>query len=145
GLSAGAVRAHAPPLVAALLPHLDAAGLVLAPVVIAYQARVALADEVGALLRARAALILIGERPGLSAPESLGAYLTYAPRRGRSDAERNCVSNIHGDGLAYDAAARTLAWLLNEALHRALSGVALKDDSDRLALERRGSPAVQLD
>jgi len=135
GLSAAAVNAHAPPLVAALLPHLEKAGLALAPVAIAEQARVALGDEVGEVLRARAAVILIGERPGLSAPESLGAYLTYAPRRGRTDAERNCVSNIHHQGLGYDEAAFKLAWLLNQAFRRALSGVALKDESGGRALD----------
>lgn len=137
GLSAAAVNAHAAPLIAALLPRLAAAGLAVAPVAIAQQARVALGDEVGELLQARAALILIGERPGLSAPESLGAYLTYAPRRGRTDAERNCVSNIRRDGLGYDEASFKLAWLLGQAFRRAVSGVALKDDSDRIALDGR--------
>ena len=75
-------------------------------------------------------LILLGERPGLSAPDSLGAYLTWAPRIGRADSERNCVSNIRPDGLAPDAAGRRLAWLVSESLRRRLSGIALKDDSD---------------
>lgn len=134
GLSAAAADAHAAPLIARLRPHLDKAGLTLGPVVIATQARVALGDEIGELLRARAAVILIGERPGLSAPDSLGAYLTHAPRRGRTNAERNCVSNIRAGGLAYDEAARKLAWLLNEALRCGFSGVALKDDSGRRAI-----------
>jgi len=134
GLSAAAIDAHAAPLIAALRQHLDKAGLNLAPVVIAAQARVALGDEIGELLRARATVILIGERPGLSAPDSLGGYLTYAPRQGRTDAERNCVSNIRAGGLAYDEAARKLAWLLSEALRGGVSGVALKDDSGRRAL-----------
>jgi ethanolamine ammonia-lyase small subunit len=137
GLSAAAVEAHAVPVVAALRPHLDRAGLTMGPVVIATQARVALGDEIGELLHARAALILIGERPGLSAPDSLGAYLTYAPRPGRSDAERNCVSNIRTGGLGYEEAARKLAWLLNEALRGGFSGVALKDDSGRRTIESR--------
>jgi ethanolamine ammonia-lyase small subunit len=137
GLSAAAVEAHAVPTVAALRPHLDRAGLTLAPVVIASQARVALGDEIGELLRARVALMLIGERPGLSAPDSLGAYLTYAPRPGRTDAERNCVSNIRAGGLGYEDAARKLAWLLSEALRGGFSGVALKDDSGRRLLEHQ--------
>lgn len=128
GLSALAVQRHAAPVVAALLPLL--AGLRIAPLVLATQARVALADEVGALLGARLALILLGERPGLSSPDSLGAYLTYAPRVGCRDAERNCVSNIRPAGLPPDRAARKLAWLIREALGRELTGVQLHDESD---------------
>jgi ethanolamine ammonia-lyase small subunit len=132
GLSAPALQRHAVPLLQALraaLDNNDGAAFTWAPLVIATQARVALADEVGALLQARVALILIGERPGLSSPDSLGAYLTHAPAVGRSDAERNCVSNIRPQGLAYANAAARIAWLLHEALRRGLSGVALKDGS----------------
>jgi ethanolamine ammonia-lyase small subunit len=128
GLSATAVQRHAPALVAALIDALGAE-LRLAPLVIATQARVALADEVGALLRARAALILIGERPGLSSPNSLGAYLTHEPKPGCSDAQRNCVSNIRPEGLAPAVAAARIAWLVREALRRRLTGVGLKDNS----------------
>ncbi len=128
GLSAVAVQQHGAPLLAALLPLL-APGLALAPLVIATQARVALADEIGALLQARLVLILLGERPGLSAPDSLGAYLTFAPQLGCNDAQRNCVSNIRPDGLPPALAARRLAWLLHQALRRQVSGLALKDDS----------------
>ena len=128
GLSAIAVQRHAAPLLAALLPLL-APRLSLAPLVIATQARVALADEIGALLQARLVLILLGERPGLSAPDSLGAYLTHAPQPGCNDAQRNCVSNIRPDGLPPALAAPRLAWLLHEALRRRVSGLALKDDS----------------
>ena len=89
-----------------------------ADVVVASGARVALGDEIGAILGARMVVMLIGERPGLSAPDSLGAYLTFAPRIGRTDAERNCVSNIHSAGLGYDEAAFKIAWLIREGLAR---------------------------
>ena len=132
GLSAAAVNEHAGPLLARLLPPLLAAGLRLGPVVLAEQARVALGDAVGQHLRARLVLVLIGERPGLSAPNSLGAYLTFAPRPGLTDEARNCVSNIRPEGLPYPAAADRLTYLLREALRRQFSGVALKDDSPLL-------------
>jgi ethanolamine ammonia-lyase small subunit len=112
-----------------LLPGLQAAGRHIAPIALVRQARVAVADEVGQLLRARLVLILIGERPGLSSPDSLGAYLTWMPRVGRSDAERNCVSNIRPEGLACADAAAKLRYLLDEAWSRQLSGVALKDEA----------------
>lgn len=132
GLSAAAVQAHAAPFIAAFQQHAASLGLSLAPVVIARGARVALGDEIGALLKARAVAVLIGERPGLSSPDSLGVYLTYAPAPGRNDAERNCISNIREQGLGPARAAFTLAWLLREALRRGLTGVALKDESDTL-------------
>jgi ethanolamine ammonia-lyase small subunit len=128
GLSALAVQRHAPPLLAALRVALGDTPT-LAPLVIATQARVALADDIGALLQARVALILLGERPGLSSPDSLGAYLTHAPSVGRSDAERNCVSNIRPEGLPPERAAQRIAWLVREALRRRISGIALKDES----------------
>lgn len=128
GLSALAVQRQVPQLLATLTPLL--AGLSLAPWVIATQARVALGDEIGERLGARAVLVLVGERPGLSSPDSLGAYLTHAPRVGRSDAERNCVSNIRPEGLAPALAAARLNWLLREALRRRVSGIGLKDDSE---------------
>jgi ethanolamine ammonia-lyase small subunit len=87
-------------------------------------------DDVGEVLGARAVAVLIGERPGLSAPDSLGIYLTYDPKRGRTDAERNCISNVRPQGLSFDRAARTLDHLLGKALALGFSGVALKDDFD---------------
>jgi ethanolamine ammonia-lyase small subunit len=133
GLSATAINAHAVPLLRLLLPELQQTGFRMGPLVLAEQARVALGDEVGHLLRARLVLVLIGERPGLSAPDSLGAYFTYGPRPGLTDEARNCVSNIRPAGLPYAAAAAKLGWLLREALRRQLSGVALKDQADLLA------------
>lgn len=132
GLSAPAVQQHAMPLLEALLPRID--HLKIAPLVLALQGRVALGDEIGALLGARLMLILLGERPGLSAPDSLGAYLTYAPQVGRLDSDRNCVSNIRNEGLPPTAAAGKLAWLIDEALARQLTGVKLKDDSTMVRL-----------
>jgi ethanolamine ammonia-lyase small subunit len=128
GLSAAAVNAHAVPLVAAFLPYTSK--LRLGPVVLARGARVALGDAIGELVKARAVAVLIGERPGLSSPDSLGVYLTFGPKPGRSDAERNCISNIRAEGMSYELAARKLAWLVREALSRSLTGVALKDESD---------------
>lgn len=130
GLSSSAVHAHACAMVAALLPQIRREGWSLAPVVVARQARVALGDEIGEILGARLVLMLIGERPGLSTPDSLGLYLTHAPRTGRNDGERNCISNIHGAGLSADVAAFKAIWLMREALARRLTGVALKDESD---------------
>jgi ethanolamine ammonia-lyase small subunit len=127
GLSPVAVNAHAVELVRSLVPRLGA--IKLGPVVIASGARVALGDQIGGLLGARMVAVLIGERPGLSAPDSLGVYLTFAPKPGRTDAERNCVSNIHASGLSYDEAAFRIAWLVREGLARQLTGVALKDES----------------
>jgi len=127
GLSATAVHRHGVPLLVTLHERLD--DWRLAPVVIARQARVALGDAIGERLGVDCVVMLIGERPGLSAPDSLGAYLTWAPRTGRLDSERNCVSNIRPpDGLSYGAAADKIAWLLREARRRRLTGVALKDE-----------------
>ena len=130
GLSPTAVQDHAPAMMQACLARLG--GWSLAPFVIATQARVALGDEIGALCGATLSIVLIGERPGLSVANSLGIYVTYQPRPGRLDSERNCISNIHTDGLSYDAAADMLVWLMTEARGRKLTGVGLKDDRSPL-------------
>ena len=129
GLSSAAVHAHAAPLVAELAPRLQAGGAALTAAVLARQGRVALGDEIGAALGAALVIVLIGERPGLSSPDSLGAYLTFSPRVGRTDAERNCVSNIRPAGLTYADAAHRISWLAGEMLRRSYSGVRLKDES----------------
>jgi ethanolamine ammonia-lyase small subunit len=126
GLSPAGVQRQAPGLLRACLDRLP--GWSIAPIVIATQARVALGDEIGALFRATFCVVLIGERPGLTVANSLGVYLTYQPRPERKDSERNCISNIHADGMSVEAAADMLVWLMTEARHRKLTGVELKDD-----------------
>ncbi|MCE1236667.1 MAG: ethanolamine ammonia-lyase subunit EutC [Hyphomicrobiales bacterium] len=132
GLSAAAVEAQAVATLTATFPRL--AGLSIGPIVLASQARVALGDEIGAAMGARLVVALIGERPGLSAADSLGAYLTFDPKPGRLDSERNCLSNIHGHGLSPEAAAGKLAWLVREALRRGLTGIDLKEAAPQEAL-----------
>lgn len=129
GLSPTAVNTHAIPLLQSLIPALAADRIAIGHAVIANQARVALGDEIGGILDARMVAVLIGERPGLSAADSLGVYLTFAPHVGVTDEKRNCVSNIHRAGLGYDEAAFRIAWLIREGLARKLTGVALKDES----------------
>ena len=143
GLSSLAIDRHAAPLLAALQPLL-AGDVSCAPaVIVATQARVALADEVADIMNARLSVMLIGERPGLSSPDSLGIYITHAPHRGRNDAGRNCISNVRPEGLSYAMAAFKLNWLIREALRRAVTGVDLKDESD-LALMAPGSGSKTL-
>jgi ethanolamine ammonia-lyase small subunit len=127
GLSAPAVHHHATPVLDALLPKL--AGWRLAPMTVALQARVALGDEIGEALGARMAVVLIGERPGLTSPDSLGIYLTWDPRRGRNDAQRNCISNVRTEGIGYELAAHKLHSLMEASRARQISGVGLKEDT----------------
>jgi ethanolamine ammonia-lyase small subunit len=141
GLSALAVQRQAPPLLAAMLPRLLGAGWRIAPVAVVRFGRVALEDQIGQLFGAQLALMLIGERPGLGSPDSLGAYLVYSPRSGNTDANRNCVSNIRPEGLVSDAAADTILYLLTEARRRRLSGVGLKDERLLILPERRDFPS----
>ncbi|WP_175705041.1 ethanolamine ammonia-lyase light chain EutC, partial [Burkholderia ambifaria] len=126
----------------AIRGRVDADGWSLGPVVVGGQARVALGDEIGELLRAQLVAILIGERPGLSSPDSLGVYLTYAPKVGCHDAQRNCISNVRPEGLPYEAAAHKLHYLLTHARRLQLTGVGLKDDSDALLADRSDSERI---
>ncbi len=130
GLSARATHAHGIALLVEMRARLP--GWNIGTIVVAQQARVALGDDIGAILGAGQVVMLIGERPGLSSPDSLGAYLTYGPRPGRTDAERNCVSNIRGAGLSYAVAAHKICYLLTQARRLRLSGIGLKDDSAAL-------------
>ncbi|WP_144980357.1 ethanolamine ammonia-lyase subunit EutC [Halomonas sp. C22] len=137
GLSALAVQQNSAPFLAALYDALqrDHHDWKLAPLTLVEQGRVAIGDEVGALLNADAVLVMIGERPGLSSPDSLGLYMTWAPEVGLKDDRRNCISNVRPAGLAYAEAARRLLLLLREARERKLSGVKLKDRSEDNVLE----------
>jgi ethanolamine ammonia-lyase small subunit len=143
GLSASAVQTHAAPMLEAITARLP--GWRLGPVVLAEQARVALGDEIGAKLGAAMIIMLIGERPGLSVPNSLGIYLTYAPRIGRRDSERNCISNIHADGLPYEVAAEKLEWLMTRARMVQVTGVALKEDAPGVVTSGVAAPSRVLD
>jgi ethanolamine ammonia-lyase small subunit len=140
GLSAFAASKQATPLLQAIRPKLE--GWIIGPVVVARQARVALGDEIGELLGAKIVVMLIGERPGLSSPDSLGVYITYAPKVGCSDAQRNCISNVRPEGLDYPQAAHKLHYLLTQARKLKLTGVGLKDDSDDLLASAPSHPVV---
>ena len=129
GLSATAANDHALQLINILLPKFREAGITLAPFVLVEQGRVAVSDEIGFLLKAEMALILIGERPGLTSANSLGAYLTYGPTPGLTDESRNCISNIRPEGLGYNQAADKVFYLVQEARRRKISGVSLKDNA----------------
>ena len=129
GLSAPAIHHHAPPLLEFVLPLLDTEGWRLAPLTVVLGGRVAIGDEIGEVLGARMVVVLIGERPGLTAPDSLGVYLTWDPRSGLTDAARNCISNIRPEGLPYEVAAHKLHFLMRESRVRRLSGVGLKESA----------------
>ncbi len=139
GLSALAVHRHAAPLLEVILPKLDWR---IAPIAIVEQGRVAIGDEIGELLGAKLSVVLIGERPGLSSPDSLGIYLTWYPRPGRSDAERNCISNIRTEGLSFELAAHKLFFLMNESRRLKLSGVKLREDAKPLLTQQQSHRAA---
>lgn len=138
GLSAFAASRQSMPMLQAI--HARLPDWQVGPIVVARQSRVALGDEIGEILRARFVVMLIGERPGLSSPDSLGIYVTHAPKVGRSDAQRNCISNVRPEGLSFDAAAHKLHYLLTHGRRLGLTGVGLKDESDAL-LESAAEPA----
>jgi ethanolamine ammonia-lyase small subunit len=135
GLSPGAMQGHGSALALAIATSEQLRGWTIGPITVVTNGRVATGDEIGAALGARLVVVLIGERPGLSVPESIGAYLTFTPAPGRSDADRNCISNIHDHGLPIEAAARQIAALARRARLAGLTGVALKDD-DPLRVNR---------
>ncbi len=135
GLSALAVHKHTVPFLTRMEEQTHAEGWSLSPVILVEQGRVAVADEIGQLLGAKMVVILIGERPGLSSPDSLGLYFTYNPKVGLTDAYRNCISNVRLEGLSYGMAAHRLLYLMREACRRQLSGVNLKDEAQVQTLE----------
>ena len=137
GLSARAPQMHAEPVLASMLPALRAEGWRIAPLVVVRQGRVAVGDAIANALRANCVVVLIGERPGLSAPDSMGAYLTWQPGPQTTDADRNCISNVRPEGIGYADAAFKLVCMLRAMRAGRLSGVRLKDDSDRLLIKRQ--------
>ncbi len=129
GLSAFAIEQNALPFLDILMPELVSRQLTLAPIGIVRQGRVAIGDPIARALGARLVIVLIGERPGLSSPDSMGIYVTWSPQQGTTDAQRNCISNVRKDGLDYGEAVHKLSWLVSEAFKRQLSGVMLKDET----------------
>jgi len=132
GLSSKAIENNIIPMLTDLVPQLKAKGFSLAPVTVVEQGRVAIADQIGEILKARMSIIFIGERPGLKSPDSLGIYLTYNPRSGNTDERRNCISNVRKNGLSYPVACSKLLYLVEESFRRKLSGVDLKDEQTSL-------------
>jgi len=141
GLSSLAVSRHVAPLLAEMRNFLPSEWHT-GHVVIASQARVAIGDEIGQALNAKMVAMLIGERPGLSSPDSLGIYLTYNPKLGLSDADRNCISNVRPEGLQYAVAAKKMIWLAKESMRLKVSGVALKDESDMQEVAQQTTPEL---
>ena len=142
GLSAFAVQKNAGALLQVAVPFMRASGWSIAPAAVVRNARVAIGDEIAHALGAQLVVVLIGERPGLSSPDSLGAYMTYAPRPGLTDESRNCISNVRVEGLSYDEAAHKLMYLMTEAFKRRLSGVLLKDEAYTLSVGAPGNRSV---
>lgn len=132
GLSSHAVEKNIAEMFRLLIPALCEAGFSLAPLTVVEQGRVAVADEIASSLGASLSVMFIGERPGLKTPDSLGIYITYAPKPGTTDERRNCISNVRTEGLAYPLACSKLMYLIHEAIRRKLSGVDLKDEQDNL-------------
>lgn len=130
GLSADAINKHAMPLINLLIPMLKEKNYSIAPICVIEQGRVAISDETGYLFNSKLSIILIGERPGLSATDSLGVYITYNPKVGNNDALRNCISNIRPDGLVYEIAAKKISTLINEAMRLKMTGVGLKEHNN---------------
>ncbi|MCL7944069.1 ethanolamine ammonia-lyase subunit EutC [Marinobacter sp. ATCH36] len=137
GLSSTAIQNNAEPMVTRLLQDLEGESETwrLAPLTIVEQGRVAIGDEIGSCLGASLVIVLIGERPGLSSPDSLGIYLTWGPERGLSDARRNCISNVRPDGLSFEQASQRLLYLMRESRRLGISGVSLKDRTDEVVIE----------
>jgi ethanolamine ammonia-lyase small subunit len=135
GLSAAAINLNAIPVLLEIRAALKGSKFNLSPVIIAKHARVALSDEIGESLKSDASIMLIGERPGLSSPDSLGVYLTWNPKKGCNDSERNCISNVRPQGLSYQQAAFKTFWLLKEAKKLNMSGIHLKDESPNLKMD----------
>ncbi|WP_428354801.1 ethanolamine ammonia-lyase subunit EutC [Methyloprofundus sp.] len=130
GLSSTAIANHASALLNILIPKLQESGFSLAPILLARYARVAIGDPIGEICNAKMSVVLIGERPGLSSPDSMGIYFTYQPKSGNTDAQRNCISNIHSQGLDYQQAINKLMFLIHESCRLKISGVHLKDASE---------------
>ena len=130
GLSAKAIHEQAIPFLQALLPLLSVSGTKIRPVALVHQGRVAIGDEIGKLMKAKLVAVLVGERPGLTVPNSLGVYLTYDPKPGLTDESRNCISNIHKEGLSHSLAAAKLKYLIDQSMSLKLSGVGLKENFD---------------
>ncbi len=143
GLSSKAVNKQAVPLISRFVPYMEELGLTVGPVVLAHESRVALGDDIAEMMHCGLVAILIGERPGLSSPDSLGVYITYKPFAGRLESERNCISNVRPEGLNYNRAAFKMAWLVEAAYDMGKTGTALKDKSDDPQCYRLLKPHVQ--